>query len=114
MSKVKVKKKARDALFGGLTKKTAFAAMKADEDMLEELEGCFGSLATAAVTANDSIESLVKSNALLTKTNAELSAVVKSQAAKIKSSVPPDFRWGAFTSNRQWSASTDCIAVWCF
>ena len=85
------KKKVRSAQFGGLAKKTALAA-QADEESypkkepvtLEELEDCFDSLATAAVTGKDSIETLLKNNTLLTKTNTELSAVVKSQAAEIK------------------------------
>ena len=85
--KAKIKKKARHAQFGGMATKEADE--KKDEDSqpvtLTELEDCFDSLATAAVTGKDSIDSLVKSNALLTKTNAELSALVKSQAADIKS-----------------------------
>ena len=85
--KAKIKKKARGAQFGGMATKEADE--KKDEETkpvtLGELEDCFDSLATAAVTGKDSIDSLVKSNALLTKTNAELSALVKSQAADIKS-----------------------------
>ena len=90
-NKAKAKKKARGAQFGGRVKKTALAA-QADEESspkkepvaLEELEGCFDSLARVAVTIKDPIEALLKNNALVTKTNAELSAVIKSQAAKIK------------------------------
>ena len=52
---------------------------------LEEPEGCFDSLATAAVTGKDFIEALLKNNTLLTKTNVKLSAVIKLQAAEIKS-----------------------------
>ena len=89
-NKAKVKKKARDIQFGGLVNYSAPAAkkteMRAAEGKgkhspvtLEESEGCFNSLATAAVTGKDQIEGLVKSITLLTKTNAELSAVVKSQ-----------------------------------
>ena len=36
------------------------------------------------MTGKDSIEALLKNNTLLTKTDAELSAVIKSQAAEIK------------------------------
>ena len=83
----------RCAHFGGLARKTALAA-QVDEKSLppkkepvtfEELEGCFDSLASAAVTGRDSIEALLKNNILLTKTNTELSTVVKLQAAEIKS-----------------------------
>ena len=94
-NKAKIKKKARGAQFGGLANKTAPPAQanvanvtnapKKEPVTLEELEGCFDSLATAAVTGKDSIESLLKNNTLLTKTNAELSAVIKAQAAEIKS-----------------------------
>ena len=80
------------AQFGGLVKKIVLAAQadkesspKKDPVTLEELEGCFDSLATAALTEKDSIEALLKNNTLLTKTNAGLSAVVKSQTAEIKS-----------------------------
>ena len=52
---------------------------------MDELEGCFDSLANAAVTGKDTLESLVNSNAALTATNAELSNTIKTQAAKIKS-----------------------------
>ena len=52
---------------------------------LEEPEGCFDSLVTAAVTGKDSIEALLKNNSLLTKTNVELSVVIKAQTAEIKS-----------------------------
>lgn len=94
-NKAKVKKKARGAQFGGLANRTTPPAQanvanvanapKKEPVTLEELEGCFDSLATAAVTGKDSIESLLKNNSLLTKTNAELSAVIKAQAAEIKS-----------------------------
>ena len=56
-NEVKVKKKARGAQFRGLVNKTALAAQANEESSpkkesvtLEELEGCFDSLATAAVT----------------------------------------------------------------
>ena len=42
-------------------------------------------LATAAITGKDSIGALLKNNTLLAKTNTELSAVIKAQAAEIKS-----------------------------
>jgi len=93
-NKDKVKKKARDAQFGGLAKSTALSATvsqpsvrfdqsdtKKEPVTLEELEGCFDAIATAAVTGKDSIESLTKTNAVLTKTNAELAAVIKSLAS---------------------------------
>ena len=51
---------------------------------MDELEGCFDSLAAAAVTGKDTLDSLVKSNALLAKTNAELSAALKVQGDEIK------------------------------
>ena len=51
---------------------------------MDELEGCFDSLANAAVTGKDTLESLVNSNATLTKTNAELSDTIKTQVAEIK------------------------------
>ena len=41
-------------------------APKKEPATLEELEGCFGSPATAAATGKDSIESLLKNNTLLT------------------------------------------------
>ena len=50
----------------------------------DELKCCFDSLATAAVTGKDQIEAIVKFDATPTKTDADLSALVKSQAAKIK------------------------------
>ena len=91
-NKTKAKKKARGAQFGGLTNKTALttqasvdSAPKKEPVALEELEGCFDSLASAAMTGKDSIEALLKNNTLLTKTNTELSAVIKAQAAEIKS-----------------------------
>ena len=91
-NKVKVKKKACGDQFGGLANKTALTAQangesapKKEPVALEELEGWFDSLATAAVTGKDSIESLLNNNTLLTKTNAKLSAVIKAQAAEIKS-----------------------------
>ena len=78
-NKVKVKKKVHGAQFGGLANKTALTAQANDESTpkkepvtLEELEGYFDSLAMAAVTGKDSIETLLKNNTLLTKTNAEL------------------------------------------
>ena len=37
------------------------------------------------MTGKDSIEALLKNNTLLTKTNSEISAVIKAQAAEIKS-----------------------------
>ena len=53
------KKKARGAQFGGLANKTALTAQanvdsapKKEPVTLEELEGCFDSLASAAVTDN--------------------------------------------------------------
>ena len=91
-NKTKAKKKARGAQFGGLTNKTALTLQANDESTpkkepvtLEELEGCFDSLATAAVKGKDFIEALLNSNTLLTKTNAKLSEVIKAQAAEIKS-----------------------------
>ena len=91
-NKAKVKKKACGAQFGGLANKTALTAQVDDESTpkkepvtLEELESCFDSLATAAVMDKDFTETLLKNNTLLTKTNAELSAVIKTQAAEIKS-----------------------------
>ena len=45
---------------------------------MDELEGCFNSLATAAVTGKDTLDVLIK-------TNAELSATIKTQAEEIKS-----------------------------
>ena len=51
---------------------------------MDELEGCFDSLANAAVTGKDTLESLVNSNSTLTKTNAELSETIKTQVAEIK------------------------------
>ena len=48
------------------------------------MEGCYDSLAAAAVTGNNVLEQLVKSNATLTKTNAELSATIAKQAEEIK------------------------------
>ena len=59
--------------------------LKKEPVTLEELEGCFDSLVTAAVTGKDSIEALLKNNTLLNKTNTKLSAVIKAQAAEIKS-----------------------------
>ena len=89
-NKAKAKKKARGAQFEGLANKAAPPAQanvanapKKEPVTLEELEGCFDSLATAAVTGKDLIEGLLKNNTLLTKTNAELSAVIKAQAAEI-------------------------------
>ena len=55
-------------------------AAKKEPVTLEELEGCFDSLATAAVTGKNFIEALLKNNTLITKTNVELSAVIKVQA----------------------------------
>ena len=78
-NKVKVKKKARGAQFGGLANKTApltqanaANSTKKEPFTLEELEGYFDSLATAALTGKESIKSLLKNNTLLTKTNAEM------------------------------------------
>ena len=51
---------------------------------MDELEGCFDSLANAAVTSKDTLESLVNSNSTLTKTNAKLSDTIKAQVAEIK------------------------------
>ena len=51
---------------------------------MDELEGCFDSLANAAVTGKDTLESLVNSNSTLTKTNAKLSETIKTQVAEIK------------------------------
>ena len=45
---------------------------------MDELEGCFDSLATAAVTGKDTLDVLIK-------TSAELSAIIKTQAEEIKS-----------------------------
>ena len=91
-NKAKMKKKARGAQFGVLVDKTALTAQangkivpKKEPVTLEELEGCFDSLATAAVTGKDSIGALLKNNSLLAKTNTELSAVIKAQATEIKS-----------------------------
>ena len=91
-NKAKVKKKVRSAQFGGLANKTALTAQANDESApkkepvtLKEREVCFDSLATAAVTGKDSIEALLNNNTVLTKTNAKLSAVIKAQAAEIKS-----------------------------
>ena len=82
--KATVKKKARDAQFGGLAKKmmTGDASdtqeVGKDEEKtkhpvtLDKFEGCFDSLVTAAMTGKDQIEVLVKSNATLTKNNTDL------------------------------------------
>ena len=51
---------------------------------MDELEGCFDSLANTAVTSKDTLKSLVNSNSTLTKTNAELSDTIKAQVAEIK------------------------------
>ena len=91
-NKANVKKKACGSQFGGLANKTALAMQaneesspKKEPDTLEKLEGWFDSLTTTDVTGKDSIEALLKNNTLLTKTNAKLSAVIKLQAAEIKS-----------------------------
>ena len=88
-NKAKVKKKARSAQFWGVANKTALSAQANKESLpkkepvtLEELEGCFGSLATAAVTGKNSIEALLKNNTLLIKTNVKLSAVSKHRLLK--------------------------------
>ena len=52
---------------------------------MDDLEGCFNSLANAAVTGKDTLDTLTKSNATLTKTNSEMSATIKAQAEEIKS-----------------------------
>ena len=44
---------------------------------MDKLKGCFDSLTNAAVTGKDTLESLVKSNAVLTNTNPELSNTTK-------------------------------------
>ena len=89
--KGKTKKKARDGQFGGAVTEQSEATE--DEDCapgttppvtLDDLEGCFDSLAAAAVTGNDVLEQLVKSNTTLTKTKYELSATVAKQAEEIK------------------------------
>ena len=90
--KATVKKKARDAQFGGaapqLKNKVTFQGEDKGGDgkavTMDELEGCFDSLANAAVTSKDTLESLVNSNSTLTKTNAELSDTIKAQVAEIK------------------------------
>ena len=91
-NKANVKKKACGSQFGGLANKTALAMQaneesspKKEPDTLEKLEGWFDSLTTTDVTGKDSIEALLKNNTLLTKTNAKLPAVIKPQAAEIKS-----------------------------
>ena len=91
--KATVKKKARDAQFGSAAPQLKNEVMSQGEDTgdtkkpvtMDELEGCFDSLANAAVTGKDTLESLVNSNTVLTKTNAELSNTIKAQAAEIKS-----------------------------
>ena len=49
------------------------------------LPAFFRHVGGVCVTVKDSIEALLKNNTLLTKTNAKLSAVIKLQAAEIKS-----------------------------
>ena len=58
---------------------------------LNELEGCFGSLAGAAVTGTETLDELVKSNATLSKsiaalteTNSRLAKKVENQAVELK------------------------------
>ena len=87
-----VKKKARDAQFGGAALQVNSSDNQggdANEDKkpvtMDDLEGCFDSLASAAVTGKDTLDTLTKSNAVLTKTNAEMSATIKAQAEEIKS-----------------------------
>ena len=52
---------------------------------MDELEGRCDSLATAAVTDRETINSLVKYNIVLTKTNVEVSDTLKTQAKESKS-----------------------------
>ena len=124
-NKAKAKKKARGAQFGRLANKIAppgqanvASAPKKEPVTLEELEGYFDSLATAAVADKNSIESLLKNNTILTKTNVKLSAVIKAQAAD-SSHWPPGC--GAGRNKGTWGAGGDgtksdkppCLAKWC-
>ena len=92
--KAAVKKKARDAQFGGAApqrkKNVSFQGEDTESNgkavTMDELEGCFDSLANAAVTSKDTLESLMDANTTLTKTNAKLVFKIKALKASLASS----------------------------
>ena len=57
------------------------------------------------MTAKDLFDSLVKSSALLTKTNAEISALIKSQAKSCLA------KWGSKCKRGTWHGVDDCYEL---
>ena len=70
---------------GGSCDGSPFSVLPRARDPASLLPAFFRHVGGVCVTVKDSIEALLKNNTLLTKTNTELPAVIKSQAAEIKS-----------------------------